>query len=109
MSKNALIARVKIAQKEMGLDDPTYRAVLQRVTGRNSAADCSEAQLGQVLDEFKAKGWSPKVFVSRRDKQAPARALGRRPADTPTARKARAMWISLHQLGVVENPSEPAL
>ncbi|MFX8708345.1 regulatory protein GemA, partial [Acinetobacter baumannii] len=27
----------------------------------------------------------------------------------PMARKARALWISLHKLGVVHNPSEQAL
>jgi hypothetical protein len=34
---------------------------------------------------------------------------GQRRANHPMARKARALWISLHQLGVVKNPSEQAL
>lgn len=101
---SALLAKVHIAKKELGLDDPTYRAVLVRVTGHASAKDCSEAQLGQLLDEFKAKGWAPKVFVSRGNKQPL-----RQQADHPAAKKARAMWISLHQLGVVRDPSEAAL
>lgn len=32
--RRALIAKIKIAQKELGLDDVTYRAVLERVTGK---------------------------------------------------------------------------
>ena len=36
-SRNAAIAKVKIAQKDLGLDDAAYRAMLARVTGRDSA------------------------------------------------------------------------
>ena len=61
MSQRAAIAKVKIAAKELCLDDDTYRAMLTRITGRSSAAHCNEAQLGLVLDEMKAKGWKPRV------------------------------------------------
>ncbi|ELK67425.1 TPA: phage protein GemA/Gp16 family protein, partial [Neisseria meningitidis] len=37
--RRALIAKIKIAQKELGLDDGTYRAVLERVTDKRSCAD----------------------------------------------------------------------
>lgn len=111
--RRAMIGKVKIAQKELQLDDGAYRAMLHRITGETSAADCTVQQLGLVLDEMKAKGWTPK-FVSRDDKQAPRAKAGmaptsRRPAQSPMAKKARAMWISLHQLGVVRDPSEAAL
>ena len=39
--RRALIAKIKIAQKELGLDDATYRAVLERVTGKRSCTECS--------------------------------------------------------------------
>lgn len=93
--RRAALAKIHIARKELGLDDAAYRAMLERVTGRTSAADCDHRQLGAVLDELKAKGWGA----------APAR----KTAQSPAARKARALWISLHQLGVVRNPSEKAL
>jgi hypothetical protein len=76
-----------------------------RLTGQISAAACSEAQLARVLDEFKAKGWAPKGAPAREV----ARASKPRPADHPVAKKARAMWISLHQLGAVRESSEAAL
>lgn len=95
--RRSLIAKVHVAKKELGLAEDDYRAVLLRVTGHMSAAECTEAQLGAVLDEMKRHG-----FVAR-----PARASRR--ADHPSALKARALWISLHALGVVENPSEQAL
>lgn len=106
MSRAAL-AKVHIAKKELGLDDGAYRAMLERITGRSSAKDCTEADLGRVLDELKAKGWKPRLKVVA---SGPG-AAGRRAAlaSSPVAKKARAMWISLHQLGAVRDPSEKAL
>lgn len=107
--RRSMIGKVKIAQKELGLDQETYRAVLLRVVGRESAADCTEAQLGRVLDEFKAKGWKPASGGRRRSTSGAAPVPTSRPADHAVAGKARALWISLHHLGVVRDPSESAL
>lgn len=113
--RRAMLAKVHLAKKELRLRDEDYRAVLQRITGHASAGDCTEAQLGQALDEFKRQGWKgasaarprPAVVVDNSQDRAP------RPtstgADHPAARKARALWISLHQLGVVRDPGEHAL
>ncbi len=99
------VVKVKIAIKELGLDDATYRSMLERLTGETSATRCSDTQLGVVLDELKAKGWTPRLAASN-----PGRPVAKaRPAGSPMAKKARAMWISLHQLGVVRDPSETAL
>lgn len=99
------VVKVKIAIKDLGIDDDTYRAMLSRITGHASATLCSDAQLGVVLDELKAKGWKPKAGPRSASKST------RRPrqAQHPLALKARAMWISLHQLGEVRDPSEAAL
>lgn len=98
--RRALIAKVKLAAKQLGLDDDTYRSVLAQVTGQMSAADCSEAELAALVEHFKARGWKAK----------PARKVGRRPAaDHPVAKKARAMWISLYHLGAIDSSSEQAL
>ena len=101
--RRAMIAKVQIARKELGLVDDDYRQILLDVAGERSAGDCSEVQLARVLDRFKQRGWQPAIAAGRR---GPAKA---KPADHPMARKARAMWISLHQLGVVHNPAEEAL
>lgn len=100
--RRVMIAKVKIAQKELRIDDGAYRAMLRRITGLESAAACNEAQLGRVLDELKAKGWTPKTGRTLTQPES-------RRADHPAARKARAMWISLHQLGVVHDGRESAL
>lgn len=109
MSKNrAAVVQVQIAKRDLGLDDDTYRDVLERVTGKRSSTSCTDAQLREVLAEFKAKGWTPKV-VQGGKAAAPARARRAAPADHPSAKKARALWISLWNLGEVRDSSEPAL
>lgn len=102
-----MIAKVKIAQKELRLDEATYRALLERVVGRSSAADCKEVELQQVLDEFKRLGWKPKLAGAQTG--GGGAQLRTRPADHPSAKKARALWISLYHLGEVRNGSDAAL
>lgn len=96
--RRAMIAKVHIAKSQLGLTDDDYRAVLFRVSGHSSASQMSNAQLQDVIADFERRG-----FTARAKGGKP------RPADHPMARKARAMWISLHHLGVVANPSEHAL
>ncbi|WEK00620.1 MAG: regulatory protein GemA [Candidatus Sphingomonas phytovorans] len=94
----ALIAKVHIAKKDLGLEDDLYRGVLLDVAGKSSAGHCTEAELIRVLKHFEARGFTAK-----------AKKPGPRPADLPFARKARALWISLHQLCAIDDPSERAL
>ena len=107
--RRALMAKVHLAKKELGLDqdDFVYRKILQDVTGCASSADCTIAQLEDLVAHFRTKGFVPKTVAGGR--QGAARPAGQRRADHPVAKKARALWISLHQLGVVENASEQAL
>lgn len=58
--RNARLAKVHIARKDLAIEEDSYRALLARVTGRASAADCNEAQLDAVLAEFARLGWKPK-------------------------------------------------
>lgn len=109
-ARNPRLAKVQIARKELALDDGAYRTMLERLTGKRSAGDCSDEELDAVLEELKAKGWTPRLIAGSAQRQQGVRpGLGRRPADHPLARKARAMWISLHQLGVVRQRGDAAL
>lgn len=96
--RRSMLAKIHVAVKQLQLADDDYRAILFRVTGESSAANCTEAGLQAVLDDLKRLGF-----------QAKARAAQSRPADHPGARKARALWISLFHLGAFNNPSERAL
>jgi phage gp16-like protein len=59
--KRAMMAKVHIAKKDLGIDEETYRAVLERATGLRSATACSTVQLDAALEEFKRLGWAPKT------------------------------------------------
>ncbi|NBB17023.1 DUF1018 domain-containing protein [Caulobacter sp. SLTY] len=108
-ARNPRLAKIHIARKELALDDGAYRKMLHRLTGKTSSADCSDAQLDAVLEEFKAKGWKPSVVAGSAVTRPAAGKARRAAADHPVARKARALWISLHQLGVVRDRSDKAL
>ena len=57
--RRALIAKIHVAKKSLAMVDDSYRALLVRVTSKASAADCTEAQLTAVVDEFKRLGFKP--------------------------------------------------
>jgi len=96
--RRSLIAKVHIAKSQLRMVEDDYRAIMLRVTGNSSAAQCTDAELVALLKEFEGKGFTAK-----------AKKPGARPADHPVARKARALWISLHQLGAIADPSDRAL
>jgi phage gp16-like protein len=98
----AAIAKVHVAQKALALDDGTYRALLARVTGKRSCATMTEVELAKVIKEFRRLGWRD---VPRAPRRAGRRAL----AMGAPARKIRALWLSLWQLGELTDPSEEAL
>lgn len=93
--RRSMIAKIQIARKQIGMIEDDYRQALFERTGHTSLTQCSDAQLSLVLEFMKSKGFSalPK----------------NRAASHPMARKARALWISLYQLGEVHNSSEQAL
>ncbi len=64
--RRALIAKIKIAQKELGLDDGTYRAVLERVTGKRSCTECSIPELERVVEDLRQHGFQPKKTAGQR-------------------------------------------
>jgi phage gp16-like protein len=97
--RQTLIRLVHVAARDLGLDSDTYRACLAEVTGgKASAGEMSAVELSKVLDHFKSKGFQV------RHKKA-TRALD----TSPQASKIRALWLLLHRLGAVRNPSEAAL
>lgn len=99
ISRNGLIAKIHIAKAQMALDEECYRALLRRVTGKDSSKAMSLGQLEAVLAEFKRLGFAGK----------PARAGRRKMAGEPQAKKIRALWLVLYRMGALRDPSEEAL
>lgn len=100
--RNRLIKLIHVARRELQMEDDTYRLMLagiRELDGVTSTADLSVPNLMKVLDVLKQKG-----FKVRPNK------AGKRPkADDRQSKKIRSLWLALHDLGAVRNPSEEAL
>jgi hypothetical protein len=75
--RRGLIAKLHVAKKQLALSEDSYRAVLRRVAGVESAAAATGPQLLAVLAEMRRFGF----------KDVP-----RRVSDKPHVRKVWALW-----------------
>lgn len=96
--RRVMLAKINIGRQQIGMVEDDYRQVLFEETGKTSLKECSDAQLDAMVGRLKQLGFKPIP-----------KGGGRGAAQHPMARKARALWISLHHLGAVKNPSEEAL
>ncbi|MDH5524468.1 MAG: regulatory protein GemA [Desulfobulbaceae bacterium] len=94
-------AKIHIAAKELGFDDEQYRNLLWDRFKVRSAKDLKPRQVGALLSHFRALGWRVKPGKAAKTK--------RQAATDPMSRKIRALWITMHQDGIVRDPSERAL
>ena len=97
-----LIRLVHVARRELQLDEGTYRDMLMAKGGADSTANMDVTALQAVLDHMKRAG-----FKVRSGK--PGGKPDRRQDSSPEGRKVRALWLFLHRLGAVQDPSERAL
>jgi len=105
-ARQRLIRLIHVGKRELGLDDDVYRALLMGSVQKDSTSTMSVPELERVLERMKRSGFKVRVKSARPPAQSrPGRPL----AQYPEARKVRALWLFLHQLGAVKNPSEEAL
>ena len=108
--RQGLIRLIHVAKRDLQLDDDTYRAILQRVAGKGSSSDLTVSELEKVLEHMKRSGFKVRSKGKAARTAKPAKAKPSRPlAQDAESRKVRALWLFLHQLDVVKNPSEEAL
>jgi phage gp16-like protein len=81
-ARRAMLAKVHVAKKQLGMDDDSYRAVIKRVTGFDSAGYASVAELERILAEFKRLGFKSASSISGK----------------PWVRKIYAIWKDLAPL-----------
>lgn len=93
-------AAIHVAKKQLGLDEDTYRAKLQLITGKTSTKDMSEQERETVLQAFRKEGFKPA------SKAAPA---ARRKLSGPYAGKLQALWIAGWNLGIFRERDDSAL
>ncbi|MPS96264.1 gp16 family protein [Comamonas sp.] len=96
--RNRLIKLIQVARRDLSLDEPNYRGILFAQGGNDSLAAMPIDGMQKVLDYLKAQGF--KVRSTKTD---------RKQATGKDASKVRALWLFLHELGAVQDPSEAAL
>lgn len=57
--RRADLAKIHIAKKQIGMDEESYRAMLQMVAGVESAADLDARGRRDVLDHLRKSGFKP--------------------------------------------------
>lgn len=97
-ARQRLIKLIHVARRELGMDEPTYRTLLQFAGKADSTSKMAVPALLAVLERLQKAG-----FVIR------PKAGDRRQVINPDASKVRALWLFLHALGAVRDPSEMAL
>lgn len=95
MANHAALAKIHIAQKQLGIGDDNYRAILLSITGQESSSLLNQRQVDDVLAEFRRLGWEPTRTFRRSSK--------------PFVRLIYALWKEAAQLGAVSNGSKAAL
>lgn len=100
-NRTSMIQLIHVAKRDLALDDDAYQAIIQKqANGKTSSGDCTTEELDAILRHMKRSG-----FRVRHTKPKPSRKL-----DTSAeASKVRALWLLLHQIGEVRDPSESAL
>jgi len=95
--RRRLIAKVHVAQKELGLSEDNYRLILSQITGFDSCKDIPLDGLVAVIDRMKALGFCEKVA------QKPQRILSRQKS------LIRWLWNELYAIKAISDPSDTAL
>ncbi|MFN3881912.1 MAG: gp16 family protein [Nitrincola lacisaponensis] len=99
-NRKAALAQIHIAKKQLGLDEDTYRQMLKNLTGKSSCSDMVIGELYQVIRHLENVGF--KKHRPRRNQYSP-RSTGK------IIDVMRAVWIQMHQAGIVRDGSEIAL
>jgi phage gp16-like protein len=93
VNRRALLAQIHMAKKALALQEDSYRAILARIAGHDSAAQIPDAGLVAVVAEFRRLGWKERPF--------------RPGSKKPHVRKVWAVWGSMKHL--VRDPSADGL
>ena len=100
-----LIKLIHVAKRDLGMENDSYRAIIKKVTKNrtDSTKDCTALELERVISHLKKAGFKVRKPKTAQPKEARPLATG------GEVSKVRALWLLLHEIGAVKNPSESAL
>ena len=101
------ITLIHVLSTQIGLDEETRRGLMVKITGKSSSKELTWQERKRVIDHLKASG--AKVTTPRKAGAARPAAPSRRLDTGGESSKVRALWLGLHELGVVRDASESAL
>jgi len=99
-NRNRLIQLIHVAKRDLALDESTYKETLLRITGKDSCSKLSGKQLDDVLEHLKNHGFKVQTKQGTKVREL---------ADDAQSRMIRGLWLELHAMGAVRNPSEAAI
>ena len=98
-NKARLIKLIHIGKSKLGMEEDTYRLMLQSIGNKSSTTQMTISELEKVLEHLKSRGF----------KVVPNKAGTMSKANTEQAHKIRALWLNLYEIGGIKDPSEYAL
>lgn len=101
--RRRLYTLLQVGRQQLGLDEDTYRAILdahgaRAIEGRPSAKTMSVTQLEQVLEHLKGRGFRPRRRRAREDDWR-----------QPRIAKIVRLWSLLRDAGVLRDPGPRAM
>lgn len=105
-----MIRLLHVAKNDLHMEEADYRTVLLTASNdqHDSSSSMSITELERALAHMKRCGFKVRT-KPKADRKAPAPKPSRALAGDPESKKIRALWLMLHDLGAVTNPSEAAL
>lgn len=98
MPNRKLQAKIKIAQKQLGMEDSIYRDILYRKFRVSTSKALSDSQANVLIHHFKALGWVPKAKPKKYDDQ-------KGDIYSATAAQKRLIEVMWHDLDYTGNPT----
>lgn len=98
---------IHVGCKELGLDDETRRGLQLIATGKASMSEMDEAELRQVVEALKKRGFKPygkTYYTSRKGK-----ARGHAPAPRADLRFVHVLWKQLGEAGALKRRGRDGL
>lgn len=110
--RNKQLQLLAIGKQQLGWDDEFYRGIWLPQMGATpdenrhySAKSLSNTQLFKAVEDMKRLGFK----VQNKNAAQKPRKSHRKQADDGQSKMIRGLWLELHELGAVRDPSEAAL
>lgn len=104
--RDTLIAKVKIAQKQLGLSDADYRFLLRTSFNVGSCTELDERGLVRLIAHFRSKGWQERPTAGKR-KDRHGKPKGLKSRTNPAAPTLQRIEALLSELGKAKGEYVP--